>query len=180
MTNRFYLICIGIYSFFQYCCIVKHWWILWLIDTISFLIIKHAVFAYYFFFVLSGNATISIIFFHIEQGGNKGILRFPEFLNCPFYFIYLCPVHVIFNVLKLSSNLECLFSFNFQLKKKLRSNFAFWDTFKLLRCLNSKEIKLQSSIRVIFTSFRSDFFLQLKDSKFNNHFNIWCWFQHFE
>ena len=33
--------------------------------------------------------------------------------------------------------------------KKLRSNFVFWDTFKLLSCLNSNEIKLQSSIRVI-------------------------------
>ena len=61
---------------------------------------------------------------------------------------YFCPVHVIFEVLKLPLNLESLFSFNFQLKKKLRPNFAFWDTFKLLRCLNSKEINLQSSIRV--------------------------------
>ena len=30
---------------------------------------------------------------------------------------YLCPVHVIFEVLKLLSNLESLFSYNFQLKK---------------------------------------------------------------
>ena len=33
--------------------------------------------------------------------------------------------------------------------KMLQPNFAFWDIFMLLRCLNSKEIKLQSSIRVI-------------------------------
>ena len=32
-------------------------------------------------------------------------------------FLGLCLVHVIFDVLKLSSNLESLFSFNFQLKK---------------------------------------------------------------
>ena len=43
-------------------------------------------------------------------------------------------------------NLCFLFIFSW---KKLQLNFAFWDTFKLLRCLNSKEIKLQSSIRVI-------------------------------
>ena len=39
--------------------------------------------------------------------------------------------------------------FSFSAEKKLRPNFAFWDTFKLLRCLNSNKIKLQSSIRVI-------------------------------
>ena len=39
--------------------------------------------------------------------------------------------------------------FKFSAEKKLQPNFAFWDTFNLLRCLNSKEIKLQSSIRVI-------------------------------
>ena len=33
--------------------------------------------------------------------------------------------------------------------KMLKPNFAFWDILMLLRCLNSKEIKLQSSIRVI-------------------------------
>jgi hypothetical protein len=47
--------------------------------------------------------------------------------------VYLCVDHVIFAVLKLTSNIEkfveCLFSFNFLLKK-MRLNFAFWDTFK--------------------------------------------------
>ena len=55
--------------------------------------------------------------------------------------------------------------------KKLGLNFAFWDTFKLLKCLNSKEIKLQSSIRVICTSFRSDFFFSWK-LKRKQRFNI--------
>jgi hypothetical protein len=61
---------------------------------------------------------------------------------------------------------ESMFSFNFHLKKKLRLNFAFWDTFNSMKVLhaikmpfkNSKEIRPQSSIRVICTSFRSDFF----------------------
>ena len=42
--------------------------------------------------------------------------------------------------------------------------FCIWCTFKLLRCHNSKEIKLQSSIRVMCTSFKSDF-SQLKIKK---------------
>ena len=53
---------------------------------------------------------------------------------------------------------------------------------KLLRCLNSKEIQLQSSWRVICTSFRSDFFFSWKLKrkqrlKIDNNFNI-C--SHFE
>ena len=42
--------------------------------------------------------------------------------------------------------------------KMLQPNFAFWDIFMLLRCLNSKEIKLQSSIRVICIIFDLIFF----------------------
>ena len=61
-------------------------------------------------------------------------------------------------ILKFSLNFESLFSLSFQLKKKLQPNFAFLGEFKQLRCLNSKEIKLQSSIGVICTSFRTDFF----------------------
>ena len=61
----------------------------------------------------------------------------------------LCLVHVIFDVLKLSLNLESLFSFNFPLKKAANQILHFRTPFKLLRCLNSKEIKLRSSIRVI-------------------------------
>ena len=45
--------------------------------------------------------------------------------------------------------------------KMLQPNFAFWDIFMLLRCLNSKEIKLQNSIRVICIIFDLIFF-QLK------------------
>ena len=45
--------------------------------------------------------------------------------------------------------------------KMLQPNFAFWDIFMLLRCLNSKEIKLQSSINVICIIFDLIFF-QLK------------------
>ena len=53
-------------------------------------------------------------------------------------------------------------------EKKLRPNFAFWDTFKLTRCLNSKEIKLN---KCDFYSFRSAFcsaenLKENKDSKF--------------
>ena len=48
--------------------------------------------------------------------------------------------------------------------KMLQPNFAFWDTFMLLKCLNSKEIKLQSSIRVICIMFDLIFF-QLKIKK---------------
>ena len=54
--------------------------------------------------------------------------------------------------------------------KKLRPNFAFWNTFKLLRCLNSKEMKLQSSIKVICTLFSWNL-KEHKDSKFNDDFN---------
>ena len=35
--------------------------------------------------------------------------------------------------------------------EKLQPIFAVWDTFKLLRCLNSKETKLQSSIKMVCT-----------------------------
>ena len=42
----------------------------------------------------------------------------------------------------------------------LKPNFAFWDILMLLRCLNSKEIKLQSSITLICIIF--DLFFQLK------------------
>ena len=35
-------------------------------------------------------------------------------------------------VLKFVSNIESLFSFNFQVKKTQRPNFAFWGTFKLM------------------------------------------------
>ena len=42
--------------------------------------------------------------------------------------------------------------------KMLKPNFAFWDILMLLRCLNSKEIKLQSSIRVICIIFDLIFF----------------------
>ena len=42
--------------------------------------------------------------------------------------------------------------------KMLQPNFAFWDIFMLLTCLNSKEIKLQSSIRVICIIFDLIFF----------------------
>ena len=41
--------------------------------------------------------------------------------------------------------------FKFSDEKKLRSYFAFWDTFKLL---SSKDIKLQSSIRVTCILFK--------------------------
>ena len=74
-------------------------------------------------------------------------------------------------------NFESLFSFDFQLKKKLPPNVAFCGTFKLLRCLNSKEIKLQSWIRVICTSFRYDFFFSWK-LKRKQRLNIWRQFQY--
>ena len=51
--------------------------------------------------------------------------------------------------------------------KMLQPNFAFWDIFMLLRCLNSKEIKLQSSIRVICIIFDLIFF-QLKIKNITN------------
>ena len=48
----FFLICIGIYSFFQYCCIVKHRWIILLLIFLSM----------QFRFFL-GNATSFFLFF---------------------------------------------------------------------------------------------------------------------
>ena len=42
-------------------------------------------------------------------------------------------------------NLCFLFIFSW---KKLQPNFAFWDTFKLLRCPNSKEIKLRHCVLI--------------------------------
>jgi hypothetical protein len=51
--------------------------------------------------------------------------------------------------------------------KLLQPNFAFWDIFLLLRCLNSKEIKLQNSIRVICIIFDLIFF-QLKIKNITN------------
>ena len=51
--------------------------------------------------------------------------------------------------------------------KVLQPNFAFWDIFMLLKCLNSKEIKLQSSIRVICIIFNLIFF-QLKIKNITN------------
>ena len=80
-------------------------------------------------------------------------------------------------ILKFLTNFESLFSLNFQLKKNLQQNFKIWDTFKLLRCLNSKEIKLQSWIRVICTSFRYDFFFSWK-LKRKQRLNIWRQFQY--
>ena len=57
-------------------------------------------------------------------------------------------------------------------------NFAFWDTFMLLRCLNSKEIKLQSSIRVICIIFDLIFFSWKLKRK--QRFQVRRQFQHFE
>ena len=73
-------------------------------------------------------------------------------------------------ILKLLLNFESFFSFHF-----LQPNFVFWGNFKLLRCLNSKEIKLQSAIRVICTSFRSGFFLTISifDANFNTSNMTW-------
>ena len=51
--------------------------------------------------------------------------------------------------------------------KMLKPNFAFFDIFMLLTCLNSKEIKLQSSIRVICIIFDLIFF-QLKIKNITN------------
>ena len=64
-------------------------------------------------------------------------------------------------MLKLALNIKIFIKFwifvlysIFSWKKKLLPNFAFWGIFKLFRCLHSLEIKLQSSIRVICTSFK--------------------------
>ena len=51
--------------------------------------------------------------------------------------------------------------------KMLKPNFAFWDIFLQLRCLNSKGIKLQRSIRVICIIFDLIFF-QLKIKNITN------------
>ena len=111
-------------------------------------------------------------------------LIFLKFVLIIWFILNLC-THMIMSysmcwnwrwILKFSSNFESLFSFNFQLKKKLRLNFAFWGTFKLLRCINSKKIKLQSSITVICTSFRSDFFQ--RKIKRKQRFKIWQNFQY--
>ena len=51
--------------------------------------------------------------------------------------------------------------------KMLQPNFAFWDILLLLRCLNSKGIKLQRSIRVICIIFDLIFF-QLKIKNITN------------
>ena len=67
--------------------------------------------------------------------------------------------------------------FSFSAEKKLRPNFAFWDTFKLLRCLNSKEIHKASKLnKSDLYTFRSDFFSaenlkENKYSKFHNNFS---------
>ena len=59
--------------------------------------------------------------------------------------------------------------------KKLRPNLAFWDTFKLLRCLNSRD-KASNLNKSDLYSFRSDFcsaenLKENKDSKFDDNFN---------
>ena len=62
--------------------------------------------------------------------------------------------------------------------KMLQPNFAFWDIFMLLRCLNSKEIKLQSSIRVICIIFDLIFFSWKLKRK--QRFQVRRLFQRFE
>ena len=73
-------------------------------------------------------------------------------------------------------NLNLRFLLIFSWKRILRSNFEFWKTFKLLRCINSKEIQIQSSIRVVYTFLDLIFFSwKLKTlttiSIFNANFN---------
>ena len=62
--------------------------------------------------------------------------------------------------------------------KMLEPNIAFWGTFMLLRCLNSKEIKLQSSIRVICIIFDLIFFSWKLKRK--QRFQVRRLFQRFE
>ena len=62
--------------------------------------------------------------------------------------------------------------------KKMQPNFLFWGNLKLLKCLNSKEIKLQSSIRVICIIFDLIFFSWKLKRK--QRFQVRRQFQHFE
>ena len=77
------------------------------------------------------------------------------------------------------------FLLNFQLKKKTVKEFCILWHLQAIRCLNSKEIMLKSSIRVTCTFYRSDFFSaenerENKDSKFDANYNIRRQFQLFE
>ena len=87
--------------------------------------------------------------------------------------VALCADHVIFEVLKMGSNIEIFLKLwifvliQFSPEEKLWPKFTVWGVFKPLRCLNTKEIKLQISIGMICTSFRSCFF-QLKIKKKTN------------
>ena len=91
---------------------------------------------------------------HIIQSNAKLILLFFFFMcfSCHIRHLTKCPNwcrtwNICFHL---------IFSW-----KMLKPNFAFWDILMLLRCLNSKEIKLQSSINVICIIFDLIFF-QLK------------------
>ena len=75
------------------------------------------------------------------------------FMYCVLFMSY----STLDKVSKLVPNLEYLFSFNFQLKNAA-TKFCSLGHLLLLRCLNSKEIKLQSSIRVICIIFVLIFF----------------------
>ena len=101
-------------------------------------------------------------------GRSKKIVLFSfhfQILHFDILVCYLSPVHVILELLKLPSNLESLFSFNFQLKKCCDQTLHFGTP------LN--EMKLQSSSlnNSDLYSFRSDFcsaenLKENKDSKF--------------
>ena len=64
-------------------------------------------------------------------------------------FFFFMSSSCYFRSVEIVIELGIIVFFQFSAEKKVRPNCAFWDTCKLLRCLNSKEIKLQNSIRGI-------------------------------
>ena len=69
------------------------------------------------------------------------------------------------------------FLLNFQLKKKTVKEFCILWHLQAIRCLNSKEIMLKSSIRVTCTFYRSDFFFCWKWKR-KQRFKIRCQLQY--
>ena len=96
-------------------------------------------------------------------------------LGDSFYLLLICLVHVIFDVLKLSLNLESLFSFNFSAEKKsdLKEYKSLLLSFEALSLLTQGTLiawrcpKMQNSVAAFF----SWELKENKDSRFNDNFN---------
>ena len=91
--------------------------------------------------------------------------------------IYSCVDHVMRWDCNRILNLCFLFDFVSWKKMRFRAPVSYFKGAPTQKRKRDKVSKLNKSD---FYFFQIWFFLQLKDSKFNNHFNIWCRFQHFE